>query len=34
MLCDQAATEQNPVRLIELIQEINKQLHEKEERQK
>jgi len=31
-LCEQAATEQDPIRLMQLVQEINKLLIEKEER--
>jgi hypothetical protein len=31
-LCEQAATEQDPTRLMQLVQEINKLLVEKEER--
>ena len=31
-LCEQAATEQNPERLMELIEEINRLLAAKEER--
>lgn len=33
-LCEQAATEQNPERLIQLIAEIDRLLREKEERLK
>jgi hypothetical protein len=32
MLCEQAATEQDPVRLMELVREINRLLEQKEER--
>jgi len=32
VLCEQAATEQDPTRLIELIREINRLLEEKEQR--
>ncbi len=31
-LCEQAATEKDPIRLLQLVQEINKLLLEKEER--
>lgn len=30
-LCEQAAVEQDPVRLLELVQEINRLLEEKEQ---
>jgi hypothetical protein len=33
-LCEQAATEQDPNRLMELVNEINRMLSEKEERLK
>jgi hypothetical protein len=32
VLCEQAANEQDPVRLMELVREINRLLEEKEER--
>jgi hypothetical protein len=32
MLCERAATEQDPVRLMELVREINRLLEEKEQR--
>jgi hypothetical protein len=31
-LCEQAATEQDPIRLLQLVSEINRLLLEKEER--
>ena len=31
-LCEQAATERDPIRLLQLVQEINRLLLEKEER--
>ena len=31
-LCEQAATEKDPLRLLQLVEEINKLLSEKEER--
>jgi hypothetical protein len=32
MLCERAATEQDPARLMELVREINRLLEEKEQR--
>jgi hypothetical protein len=32
MLCERAASEQDPARLMELVREINRLLEEKEER--